>query len=143
MSESSDKLESIREQKRAEIKSEMGENTDHTGATGDSPDEPIHIRSPDHFSEVLESHDVVLTDFHAEWCGPCKMLAPIVEELAAETDATMAKVDVDELQSLAQQHRVQGVPTMILFADGEVAERIVGVREKSDIRRLLEREGAA
>ncbi|MDR5657133.1 thioredoxin [Halodesulfurarchaeum sp. HSR-GB] len=143
MSETSDKLESIREQKRTEIKSEMGETTDETGTTAGSPDEPIHIRSPDHFNEVLESHDVVLTDFHADWCGPCKMLAPIVEELAAETDATMAKVDVDELQQLAQQHRVQGVPTMILFVDGEVAERIVGVREKSDIRRLLEREGAA
>ncbi|MGM0371202.1 MAG: thioredoxin [Halobacteriota archaeon] len=143
MSESSDKLDSIREQKRAEIKSEMVDNTDDTESTADSPDDPIHIRSPDHFNEVIESHDVVLVDFHAEWCGPCKMLAPIVEELAAETDATMAKVDVDELQQLAQQHRVQGVPTMILFAGGEIAERIVGVREKSDIRRLLEREGAA
>ena len=135
MSETSDKIDEIREQKRAEIKGELaGEDGTET------PDEPIHIRSSDHFQEVRESYDVVLTDFHAEWCGPCKMLEPTVEELAAETEAAVAKVDVDDHQGLAQTHRVQGVPTMILFADGEIAERIVGVREKSDLRRLIEQE---
>jgi thioredoxin 1 len=133
MSETSDKIDEIREQKRAEIKGEVA------GEDGsEAPDEPIHVRSADHFEEVRNSHDVVLTDFHAEWCGPCKMLEPTVEELAAETEAAVAKVDVDDHQGLAQTHRVQGVPTMILFADGDVAERIVGVREKSDLRRLIE-----
>ncbi|MFW6383845.1 MAG: thioredoxin [Halodesulfurarchaeum sp.] len=135
MSEASDKIEEIRQQKRAEIEAEQSSTTDDS-----APDEPIHVRSADHFEEVTGEYDVVLTDFHADWCGPCKMLEPIVEELAAETEAAIAKVDVDELQGLAQTHRVQGIPTMILFADGEIAERIVGVREKSDLRRLIERE---
>ncbi|MFB6086284.1 MAG: thioredoxin [Halodesulfurarchaeum sp.] len=140
MSETSDKIEEIRQRKRSELRGEEG-STDEESET--APNEPIHIRSADHFEEVKATHDVVLADFHAEWCGPCKMLEPIVEELAAETDAAMAKVDVDELQGLAQAHRVQGVPTMILFSDGEIAERIVGVREKSDILRLIQREGGA
>ena len=139
MSETSDTIEEIREQKRSELMGEDGTNED-AGVSETAPDEPIHVRSPEHFEEVTAAYDVVLTDFHADWCGPCKMLEPIVEELAAETDAAMAKVDVDEHQGLAQKHRVQGVPTMILFADGEIAERIVGVREKSDIRRLIDRE---
>ena len=140
MSDAAEKIEEIREEKRAELEAELADEGSESEA---APDEPIHVRSPDHFEEIVNTYDVVLTDFHAEWCGPCKMLEPIVEELAAETDAAMAKVDVDEMQSLAQEHRVQGVPTMILFADGEIAERIVGVREKSDIERLLQREGAA
>ncbi len=143
MSETSDKIESIRERKRAELRSEMGEGENTDEPTETAPDEPIHVRSAEHFEEVTNDYDVVLVDFHADWCGPCQMLEPIVEELATETDAAMAKVDVDAQQSLAQQHRVQGVPTMILFADGEIAERIVGVREKSDLKRLIKREGAA
>ena len=135
MSEASDKIEEIREQKRAEIKGDVEDDADES-----APAEPIHVRSAEHFEEVTESYDVVLTDFHADWCGPCKMLEPVVEELAAETEAAIAKVDVDDLQGLAQSHRVQGVPTMILFSDGEIAERIVGVREKSDLERLIERE---
>ncbi|MFW6458490.1 MAG: thioredoxin family protein [Halodesulfurarchaeum sp.] len=140
MSEASEKIEEIRERKRAEL---LGEDGSEDSTADTAPDEPIHVRSGEHFEEVKDSYDVVLADFHAEWCGPCKMLEPVVEELAAETDAAMAKVDVDELQGLAQAHRVQGVPTMILFSDGEIAERIVGVREKSDILRLIEREGGA
>jgi thioredoxin 1 len=135
MSEASDKIEEIREQKRAEIKGDVESDADES-----APAEPIHVRSAEHFEEITESYDVVLTDFHADWCGPCKMLEPVVEELAAETEAAIAKVDVDDLQGLAQTHRVQGVPTMILFSDGEIAERIVGVREKSDLQRLIERE---
>lgn len=143
MSETSDKIEEIREQKRAEIMDGDGADSETGTSSAVAPDEPVHIRSASHFEEVTNTYDVVLVDFHADWCGPCKMLEPVVEELAAETEAAMAKVDVDELQGLAQQHRVQGVPTMMLFSDGELAERIVGVREKSDILRLIKREGGA
>jgi len=138
MSEAEDTLEAIRRKKRQELQQQTGESSHEESA--DAPSEPIYIDSPDHFQEVTSKYDVVLTDFYADWCGPCKMLEPIVEELAAETDAAMAKVDVDEQQALAQQYRVQGVPTMVLFAQGEVAEQIVGVREKSDLQRLIERE---
>lgn len=133
MSETSDRIDEIRAEKRAEL-----QGTDESAGDAATPDEPIHVTGADHFEEIIGEHDVVLVDFHAEWCGPCKMLEPIVEELAAETDAAVAKVDVDEHQSLAQSHRVQGVPTLLLFADGDVAERIVGVREQSDLRRLIE-----
>ena len=143
MSDASDKIESIREQKRAELRDDMVAEEDAAETTETAPEEPIHIRSAEHFQEVTNSYDVVLTDFHADWCGPCQMLEPIVAELADETDAAMAKVDVDTHQGLAQQHRVQGVPTMILFEDGEIAERIVGVRDKSDLRRLIQRESTA
>ena len=139
MSEADETLEEIRRQKRQELQQKTtGDSAAESSA--EAPSEPIYVDSPSHFQEVTSKYDVVLTDFYADWCGPCKMLEPIVEELAAETDAAMAKVDVDELQGLAQQYRVQGVPTMVLFAQGEVAEQIVGVRQKDDLQRLIERE---
>lgn len=140
MTEASDNIEEIREQKRTELMGEGDGADDESTVSESAPTEPIHIRSAEQFDEVTSKYPVVLTDFHADWCGPCKMLEPTVEELAAETDAAIAKVDVDEHQGLAQKHRVQGIPTMILFADGEIAERIVGVREKSDLRSLIDRE---
>ena len=143
MSESSDKLEEIREQKRQELQQATSGEAGTGGQQEAAPNEPIYIRDQAHFEEVTQTYDVVLTDFYADWCGPCKMLEPIVEDLAVETDAAMAKVDVDQLQGLAQQYRVQGVPTMVLFADGEVAERIVGVREKHNLEQLIERHGGA
>lgn len=101
--------------------------------------DPIHVESADHLNDLVAEGGVVLADFYADWCGPCKMLEPIVEELAVETDATVAKIDVDRLQQLAQQYRVQGVPTMYLFADGEQVEQMVGVRQKDELRSLIER----
>jgi len=138
MSEADDTLEAIRRKKRDELQQKTsGEQTDDTPA--EAPNEPIYIDSPDHLQQVTSQYDVVLTDFYADWCGPCKMLEPIVEDLAKETDAAMAKVDVDTQQALAQQHRVQGVPTMVLFAQGEMTEQIVGVRDKDSLKQLIER----
>ncbi|MFB6070759.1 MAG: thioredoxin [Halanaeroarchaeum sp.] len=137
MSEADETLEAIRRRKRQELQQELDGETSTGNET--APSEPIYIDGPDHFEEVTSTYDVVLTDFYADWCGPCKMLEPIVEDLAAETDAAMAKVDVDQQQALAQQYRVQGVPTMVLFAQGDVAEQIVGVREKHALRDLIER----
>ncbi|UWG47773.1 Thiol-disulfide isomerase or thioredoxin [Halanaeroarchaeum sp. HSR-CO] len=137
MSEADETLETIRRKKRQELQQgTAGESTSDSVA---APSEPIYIDSFDHFQSVTSKYDVVLTDFYADWCGPCKMLEPIVEELAEETDAAIAKVDVDQHQSIAQQYRVQGVPTMVFFAQGEVAEQVVGVREKQDLQRLIER----
>jgi thioredoxin 1 len=96
------------------------------------------VDGADHLEELVAEGGVVLADFYADWCGPCKMLEPIVEELAVETDATVAKVDVDRHQRLAQQYRVQGVPTMYLFADGEQVEQMVGVRQKDELQSLIE-----
>jgi thioredoxin 1 len=81
---------------------------------------------------VLESKGVVLVDFFATWCGPCKALAPILEEVAEEVKdkAVIYKVDIDQSQMLAQQYRVMSVPTMKIFKDGEVVETIVGLQSK-------------
>ena len=86
---------------------------------------------------MVADHDVVLVDFYADWCGPCKMLEPTVEALARDSPAVVAKVDVDAHQALASQYGVRGVPTMLLFSDGEPVERIVGVRDQSTLASLV------
>ncbi|SDG18485.1 thioredoxin [Halorientalis regularis] len=124
-----DDIESIREQKKEQLESELSD--------GASPDEPVHVEDGDHFADLTDD-GVVLVDFHADWCGPCQMLEPTVEAIAAETDATVAKVDVDEHQPLAQQFNVQGVPTLVLFADGEAVEQLVGVQDEGTLVDLIE-----
>ncbi len=86
-------------------------------------------------SEVLTAADPVLVDFSAVWCGPCKMLDPIVEELASEWAGKLkvVKIDVDHSPSIAMQYQVLGVPTLMLFVDGESRERITGFQPKNRI----------
>lgn len=100
--------------------------------------EPLHVDGKAQLDEIIAESDVVLTDFYADWCGPCQMLEPVVETLAAETDAAVAKVDVDANQQLAQSYGVRGVPTLVLFAGGEQVEEIVGVQGEDRLRQLIE-----
>ena len=82
--------------------------------------------------------NTVLVDFYADWCGPCKMIAPIIEEIANEkTDITVGKVNVDDDASIAIKLGIASIPTLIVFKDGKEASRIVGYRPKSDILALL------
>lgn len=95
------------------------------------PDEPVYVDGAEDFSSTIDEHDVVLVDFYADWCGPCKMLNPTLEEIAAESDAVVAKVDIDANQQIAQQNGVRSVPTVQLYANGEQVEQWIGVQDKS------------
>ncbi|MFW6320310.1 MAG: thioredoxin [Halohasta sp.] len=100
--------------------------------------EPIHVEDESHFEELLDSNSVALVDYYADWCGPCKMLEPTVEEIAAETDAAVLKVDIDELQSLAGSKGIRSVPTLEFYRDGESVDRVIGVQDKDDLLAALE-----
>ncbi|WP_290816353.1 co-chaperone YbbN [Halovivax sp.] len=146
-----DERERIRERKLRELRERLereGDGRSETGAarasgaaTGGAPDEPIEIEGEDHLQRVVSAHPVVLVDCYAEWCGPCKMMEPTIEALAAETDAAVATVDVDAHQTLATRLGVRGVPTLVCFADGEPAERLVGAQDRATLEALVARHG--
>lgn len=99
----------------------------------------FEVNSADFQEEVLNSSLPVLVDFWAEWCGPCKMIAPIVDEIATEygDKLRVAKLDADENPDVLQNYGIMGIPTLILFKDGEPVERITGFKPKDKIMAKL------
>ena len=105
----------------------------------------ISALTQDNFEkEVLQSLKPVLVDFWAEWCGPCKMIAPLLDELADEYDGKIkiGKVNIDEQQALATQYGIRAIPTLLLINKGLVAEQMVGAKSKRDLKASLDRVAA-
>ena len=98
----------------------------------------MHVTKENFEAEVLQSEKPVLVDFWAGWCGPCKMVVPVLEEIAAEVaDVKITKVNVDEQPELAQKFQVMSIPTMVLIKEGKVVDTTVGAQPKEDLVRFI------
>ena len=104
-----------------------------------SQDKVLNISSENFEQEVINSDKPVLVDFWASWCGPCRMIAPIIDQLAEQYDGKVkiAKVNVDEQRELAARYKVMSIPTIYMFKDGNPVDKVVGVRSKGDLETFI------
>ncbi|MCI4236438.1 thioredoxin TrxA [Dickeya dianthicola] len=102
-------------------------------------DKIIHLTDDSFETDVLQSEHVTLVDFWADWCGPCKMIAPILDEIADEYDGklTVAKLNIDDNPATAPKYGIRGIPTLLLFKNGEVAATKVGALSKGQLKEFL------
>jgi thioredoxin 1 len=103
-------------------------------------DSIIHVTDTSFEHDVLSSDTPVMVDYWAEWCGPCKMISPVIEEIAKEYQGklTIAKINIDENQETPQKYAVRGIPTLMIFKDGEVAGTKVGAMSKSQLSAFID-----
>ncbi len=124
---------------REQIASPASAAVEPAGASGQAT--PLHIGSAEAFERIVQKADrPVLVDFYADWCGPCRMLAPTIEKLAKEYQgrAIIAKVNVDSLPAIARQYGIQGIPAVVVFDKGKEVQRLVGVRPAGDYAKALD-----
>ena len=102
----------------------------------------IKIISDEEFiANIEQGHDVALVDFYADWCGPCKVIAPIIEEIAPDYAGKMKfyKIDVDKHNQAAEKYGVRGIPTLIIFGDGQMKDTLVGAVSKDNLIKFIEK----
>ncbi|TMF97251.1 MAG: thioredoxin [Chloroflexi bacterium] len=104
----------------------------------------VHVTTATFEDQVILSEQPVMVDFYADWCGPCKMLSPVLEQLAVDhTEIKIAKVNVDEEPALAERYRVRGIPHVVMFRNGKVAEQVLGYKPKAALEASLGLNGGA
>lgn len=98
----------------------------------------IKVNNDNFEQEVLQSQETVLVDFYANWCGPCKMLSPIVDEVAEEvSNVKVCKVNIDEARNVAMQYEIMSIPTLLVFKNGKVVNRSLGFIKKEEVLKLI------
>ena len=100
--------------------------------------EILKVNSENFEEEVLNSKNTVLVDFYADWCGPCKMLSPVIDQISEENqDIKVVKVNVDNAQDLAMKYQVMSIPTLVVIKEGKEINRSVGLRDKAEIVNMI------
>ncbi|RLI78941.1 thioredoxin [Archaeoglobales archaeon] len=128
-----DELERLRQKKLKELMEKMSGKKEETG-------KPIEVDSKS-FNKILASNENVVVDFYADWCAPCKMVAPIIEELAKEYagKVVFAKLNADENIEIAQRFAISAIPTIIFFKNGKPVDQIVGAMPKAEFKRWIDK----
>lgn len=101
-------------------------------------DKVLHLND-ENFADTIAKEEIVLIDFYADWCGPCRMMTPIINQLAEEMDGkvAVAKVDIDASQKVTQQYEITSIPTILVVKKGKEEERVVGVKDLAGLKELL------
>lgn len=122
-----------------EHESSNSENLNNAEDSKNEESKTIHVTEATFETEVLKSDKMVLVDFYADWCAPCNMLAPTIEEIAKENDSIkVVKINVDESENLAVKYRATSIPTLVVICDGVEKNRIVGLVPKKEILSILD-----
>ena len=99
-----------------------------------------HVAENEFKGEVLDQNGVVVVDFWATWCGPCKMIAPVIDEIAGDLkNVKFVKVDVDKNPSVANKFQVASIPTLVMFKDGKPIDKVIGFRPKNDLENIIKK----